>query len=101
MKILDPAANDTAELCLFFDQLFDSVNGSFSQVKDGKIYRTALKKGSPHHEFWNKALKILCSMVFVDPITKKKSAGPQPRTIQNWIKTIRGIFLNMIEYFVL
>ncbi|XP_050066474.1 uncharacterized protein LOC126555621 [Aphis gossypii] len=40
-------------------------------------------------------------MVFVDSVTKKKSSAPQPRTIQNWIKTIRGfqnIYKVMAEY---
>lgn len=91
--ILDPSSQDTADACLFFDKLFDSVNGNFHKIVDGKIYRSALKKGSPHHEFWQSALKILNSMVFVDSVTKKKSSAPQPRTLQNWIKTIRGIHI--------
>lgn len=80
-------------MCLFFDRLFDSVNGNFHKIQDGKIYRTALKRDSPHHEFWDKALKTLNSMVFIDRITKKKSSAPQPRTVQNWVKTIQGSFI--------
>lgn len=42
-------AKDTADICLFFDQIFDSVNGNFHKVVDGKVYRTAVTKNSPHH----------------------------------------------------
>lgn len=95
--ILTSSAQDTSDACLFFDKLFDSVNGNSHKIVDGKIYRSALKKGSPHHKFWEDALKILNSMVFVDPVTKKKSSTLQPRSIQNWIKTIKGIHVYIFQ----
>ncbi|KAF0747283.1 THAP-type domain-containing protein, partial [Aphis craccivora] len=88
-KNLNEKAKDTAKFCQFFDKLFDSVNGSYDKVVDGKIYRTGLKRYSPHHELWEVSLKVLQSMYFIDPVSKKKTV-PQPPTIKNWIKTIKG-----------
>lgn len=39
-NIIDKNAVDTAVFLLFFDKLFDSMNGSLDKVIDGKIYRT-------------------------------------------------------------
>lgn len=44
----------TATLLLFVDKLFDSMNGFFEKVVDGKIYRTAVKTNSVHHQLWEK-----------------------------------------------
>jgi len=43
-NIISPDAVDTAFVCQFFDILFDSWNGSFDRIVDGKKYRTAVKK---------------------------------------------------------
>jgi len=50
------------------------------------MYRTAVKKNSPHHNLWEKSLKILSTMSFVNEKGKKISTP----TIQNWISTIKG-----------
>lgn len=42
-NIIESDASDTAFICSFSDKLFDSLNGSFDKVTDGKIYRTAVK----------------------------------------------------------
>lgn len=91
-NIVHSKAQDTAALCLFFDNLFDSMNGNFHKVKDGKIFRTCVKKNSPHHQLWRDSIKILETMYFIDPVTKEKKN--QPPTIKNWIKTVRGKLLN-------
>lgn len=88
---MNEKAKETGKFCLFFDKLFDSVNGSYDKVVDGKIYRTGLKRYSPHHQLWAESLKILQSMCFINPVTKQKTS-PQPSTIKNWIKTIEGKF---------
>lgn len=93
VKILSKNAADTAKLCIFFYQLFDSVNGNFDKIIDGKIYRTAVKKNSPHHKLWEESLKILNSMYFINPLTKKRT-HPQPPTLKNWSKTIKGTLNN-------
>jgi len=84
-NIIGTDANDTAFICLFFDKLFDSLNGSFEKVTDGKIYRTAVKKNSIHHTVWAESLKVLSTMSFVLENGRKKSVP----TIQNWMTTIR------------
>lgn len=68
-NILDKSDEGTSKLCLFFDQLFDSVNGSSQKIFDGKVYRTAVKRQLPHHKVWENSLK---TMYFIDPITKKR-----------------------------
>jgi len=83
---IDQNAVDTAILLLFFDKLFDSLNGSFDQVKNGKIYRTSVKKNSVHHELWENSLKIISTMKFVGKNMKNVSVP----TLKNWMITIRG-----------
>lgn len=90
-KIMNENAKDTGKFCQFFDKLFDSVNGSYDKVVDGKIYRTGLKRYSRHHQLWEESIKVLQSMYFINPDTKKKT-NPQPPTIKNWIKTVKGKF---------
>lgn len=85
-NIIDSDAVDTATLLLFFDKLFDSMNGSFDKVVDGKIYRTAVKTNSVHHHLWEKSLPILWSMKFVGKNMKTVSVP----TLRNWMVTIRG-----------
>ena len=72
---------------MFFDDLFDSVNGSSSKLEGGKIYRTAVTAKSPHHKLWYKSLPILKSMAFIAPNGKE---GKVP-TILSWIKTVENI----------
>jgi len=86
--IISPYAVDTAFLCQFFDNLLDSLNGSFDKILDGKKYRTAVKKNSPHHELWDQSLKNLSTMRFIDKNGKTTSV----LTIRNWISTIKSWF---------
>ncbi|CAI6377341.1 unnamed protein product [Macrosiphum euphorbiae] len=85
-SIIDPGAADTAEIFLFFDKLFDSLNGSFDKVVDGKIFRTSVKKNSIHHQLWMDSLKVLSTMKFVNKNGKAVSIP----TIKNWEMTIKG-----------
>nr|XP_034838846.1 uncharacterized protein LOC117994979 [Maniola hyperantus] len=85
-----PAENkDTADLLILMDELFDSVNGSYSKIRNGKIYRTAVTPKSPHHQLWRKSLPVLKSMVFVTKDGRKASVP----SISSWIKTIEGFQL--------
>lgn len=80
----------------FFDKLFDSINGSFDKVVDGKIYRTAIKTNSVHHGLWADNLKVLSTMKFIGKNDKPVSVP----TLKNWITTIRGmLYTNIINNF--
>lgn len=77
---------NTAEMVLFFDQLFDSVNGY--ALKSEKSLKGAISYNSPHFSFWEKAIKRLQKMRFVD--SKDKKSLRSSATLRNWIFTIRG-----------
>lgn len=79
----------------FFDKLFDSFNGSFDRVVNGKIYGTAIKKQSPHHNLWSDSFEVLSTMHFVDK-NEKKNIVP---TLNNWKITIKGWNLIIIILF--
>ncbi|KAE9523118.1 hypothetical protein AGLY_016486 [Aphis glycines] len=87
-KIIDVDARGTENLCLFFDQLFDSVNGSYNKIVDSKKYRTAITTKSNHFDLWEKSLPALHSMAFIDSKSQKRQ---RPPTVKNWEKTIRGL----------
>ncbi|CAI6349136.1 unnamed protein product [Macrosiphum euphorbiae] len=84
--IIDPQASDTAAAFLFFDKLFDSLNGSFDKPVDGKIYRTSVKQNSVHHKLWQDSLKILSKMQFIG----KNGKAVRVPTLKNWSTIIRG-----------
>lgn len=86
-KIIDVDSRGTANLCLFFDQLFNSVNGSYNKIVDGKKYRTVITMKSNHFDLWEKSLPVLHSMVFIDSKSQKRQ---RPPTVKSWEKTIRG-----------
>ncbi|CAG2061725.1 unnamed protein product, partial [Timema podura] len=69
---MNPEATDTADLLLFFDELFDSVNGVLLVSRDGKPLRTALTQNSPHLPFWDRAMTTLRSMEFREERTHSK-----------------------------
>jgi len=100
---MNQKAGDTAILCLFFDKLFDSINGSYDKVVVGKIFRTTIKPNPPHRQLWRESLKVLDTMYFVNHVSKEHSK-PQPPTLQNWVKTIRGnnfLYFKIIYYNVI
>ncbi|CAG4954875.1 unnamed protein product [Parnassius apollo] len=68
---IDKSSVETADLLLFFDDLFDSVNGSYSEIVGRKKYRAAVTSTSPHHNLWNYSIPILKSMKFFDPKCEK------------------------------
>lgn len=100
----------TAKLVLFIDELFDSVNGSPGQSK-GKL-RCAVKKNSPHREFWQEAVKKLKNIKYIDTLSKLAMRAGKPRyvrvpSLEGWITTLNS-FLGLskllfskyeVEYF--
>nr|CAD7463923.1 unnamed protein product [Timema tahoe] len=61
---LAPAAEDTADLLLFMDHLFDSVNGSSAVPIKGNNLRCAVTIKSDHEEFRETAFKVLYELCF-------------------------------------
>lgn len=100
----------TAAVVLFIDELFDSVNGSPGQGK-GKL-RCAVKKDSPHMEFWRTSLKTLNNMRYIDTNSKQARRTGQPRhvrvpSLEGWVTTLNSFLglakllfsLYKVEYF--
>lgn len=84
-KSIDSGAEDTGQLCLFVDNLFDKANGNVIKLTPGKELCSAVTRNSVHWEFWHKAIIILQSMNY-------ESRRKVP-TVRNWIKTIKGLQL--------
>lgn len=66
---LPEEAYGTASFFLFFDKLFDSLNGQGVRPKESgdekyKELRQEVRDGSPHHTFWAEALRVLNDMRF-------------------------------------
>lgn len=78
---------DTAEIILFFDQLFDSVNGHTLEPENSPL-RVAVSHNSSHLEFWETAIKKLQRMRFID--SENRSLLKDSTVLKNWICTIRG-----------
>lgn len=87
LKMPEKKGRDTAEIILFFDRLFDSVNGH--TLKPEKPLRVAISHNSPHFPFWERAIKRLQRMRFVD--RKDKNQLRDSHILKNWISTIRGL----------
>ena len=77
-------AESTAELLLFMDKVFGSVNGAALSIKSGKKMRCAVTATSGHLEFWREAIKVFESMSFLDDKNKKL----YPPTLKNWFHTL-------------
>lgn len=85
-NFINPKATNTATALLFFDKLFDSLNGSFYKILDGKIYRTSVNQNSVHHQLWQDSLKVLSTMKYIGH-NGKPVVVP---TLNNWSTTIKG-----------
>lgn len=86
LKMPEKEGCDTAEMILFFDRLFDSVNGH--TLKPEKPLRAAVSDDSSHVSFWDRAVKRLHRMQFVDPRDKRQLK--ESTILMNWISTVRG-----------
>lgn len=71
------------------DKVFDSTNGSTINSISGKPLRCAIKNGSPHIQFWNEAIQVFKSMVFVNKFNEL-NAVKQPICIKNYIKNLES-----------
>lgn len=84
---LDPGAMDTAELSLFLDKLFDSVNSSHRSAPPGKPLKGGVTSTSSHIEFWYESIKIIKTMKYFCHKNKKFVSVP---SLNNCIKTLKG-----------
>ncbi|KAJ8914162.1 hypothetical protein NQ315_016241 [Exocentrus adspersus] len=82
---LPPSASDTADLLLFFDEVFDSVNGNLLHPPLGKELRGVVSEKSKHVNVWQESLPVIKSMYF----TTSSSRTVTP-SITNWEFTLRG-----------
>ncbi|KAJ6642971.1 hypothetical protein Bhyg_07927 [Pseudolycoriella hygida] len=64
---------DTAEILLFFNDLFDSVNGS-SESGENEL-KAAVSENSIHFAFWEYALCMLSNMHFIETVMKEGQSG--------------------------
>ncbi|XP_048477777.1 uncharacterized protein LOC119693658 [Plutella xylostella] len=89
--ILPIECKDTADILLFFDELFDSLNGSYDNSKKrcGKILLKAVTPKSEHSKVWARAKKVLKTMKFV---TNQGREGSVP-SITNWLRTLNNVEL--------
>lgn len=64
---LDSKASETADLFLFVDELFDSLNARQTAIVPGKKLRSVVTVNSNHVNFWvTIALPLLKSMYFAN-----------------------------------
>ncbi|XP_076250082.1 uncharacterized protein LOC143189952 isoform X2 [Rhynchophorus ferrugineus] len=85
---LENESYDTAQLLLFLDELFDSLNSSTCDVLPGKPLQGAVTSTSGHIHFWKEALVVLSSMRFM--CLKKQTLISVP-PIVNLAYTIKGL----------
>ena len=64
LRALPPSAMATAELISNFDNIFDCLNSS--SLSSPKIYKRAVTKDSPHHQFLTDMLKFIAFIKVVD-----------------------------------
>lgn len=86
-KILPPDSKDTADLLLFIDNIFDSVNGSFKKNKNAKPLLGPVTPKSIHHTTWLEGKKIFKTMKFINSVGREEFVP----TVTNWEWTLDGI----------
>lgn len=82
---------DTADLIIFVDNLFDSLNGSYqnSKARSGKELLKSVTPNSLHKNVWTQSKRVLKSMKFV---SASGSAATVP-SINNWLHTVENMEL--------
>lgn len=78
----------TAEALNFFNDLFDSVNGSDKVHKEDNDLRHAVSDNSMHHSFWTNAKIVLRGMNYIDKVSYE--IVKKVPTLTNWTFTVDG-----------
>lgn len=85
-KALPTNVCGTAEILYFFNDLFDSMNGS--QTSQNETLRGSVNEHSPHFEFWEYALSMLSKMSFIEKTTG--NSNNRSTILKKFQSTIRG-----------
>ncbi|KAI5640343.1 transposase protein domain-containing protein [Phthorimaea operculella] len=90
---VSPTMENTSKAVLFFDQLFDSVNGSRRGKKAGKL-RGAVKDdkdgNNAHVSFWSQSIKKLENIFYFETTPAGHVTKKWVPTIGNWITTLKS-----------
>lgn len=88
---------NTAEAVLFFDRLFDSVNGSRGSSAPGKLRGPVREVNgvSRHVSFWQDAIQTLNYIYYVDPrnsdvLSLGQEIRKQVPSLRNWVTTLNS-----------
>lgn len=81
---------DLIPFILIMDKLFDTFNASSFSALNGKEYRAAVKRNSPHHKLWQEALEVLKSVKFIVEKNNGRKIEKSVPSINNFIRTIEG-----------
>ncbi|CAK1592306.1 unnamed protein product, partial [Parnassius mnemosyne] len=82
--VLTTEALATAELVSKMDKLFDLLNSSTSNLKNGKPHATNISKTSPHWEFFNEMRGFFKSLILI-------GCQRAPPSIMGWLWTMNGV----------
>lgn len=85
-NVLKRDLSSTAQVLLFFNDLFDSLNGFGSPIK-GSL-KGSIDSNSIHFDYWNYALNMLKEMEWIDKTTEKVSN--RAKVIHKYQSTIKG-----------
>lgn len=85
-QILPKSYSDTGDVLLFFNDVFDSMNGSV--VHDAKSLKGPVTANSLHFAFWDYALRMLTGMNFIDKVTGKITN--RTSVLKHFESTIKG-----------
>lgn len=78
----------TAKAVNFFNDLFDSTNGSKKVKDDDNELRRPVLENSAHHAFWVSAKETLRNTVYIEKTSRKISTTVQ--SVKNWRFTINN-----------
>jgi hypothetical protein len=84
---LNESTPETAKIIMFFDKLFDSLNGGTLRPHIGKPLTGGVTQSSPHLNFWKESIGNLKAMSF---------EGSKPPSLKNFIVTLEG-FISIHE----
>lgn len=85
-KQLPAEASGTAQILVFFNDLFDSLNGSGAAQPDS--LKGSINEHSVHFVFWEYALEMLSKMNFFDKETGERNT--RSTVLYRMMSTIRG-----------